>query len=288
MKRTCQCALRRAPCLRSESRRILLALGVLLLAALCPAQSLSPDKPAREYIYVGGRLLAVETPAGGNASAIAPFGSVMEWNRNDNSQFSIINVGTDSNIITPTLRTTQADASYTTISMLEFTLTPGAGWARRYFLSKQAYAPTADEDLVIEADVFYDAIDQLNGLGCFDPNNPTNNYYLLARNRYGAYRLRKSIAGTLYTQGQDSVSGGSLSNVKGQKTRIRFVLTSAGGVRVYTAGMVVFDLPMTLGNATVLAACRVGFVLSPWAVGWGFSFSRLRVFRMKADGEQMF
>jgi len=263
----------------------------LLLACCClHAQSPSPDKPAKEYIYVGGRLLTVETLAGANGTTVAPFSSVLEWSRNDQSQFTTINVGASGVTITPTLRTTQADSSYTVLPYVEWTVTSGTGPAYQYFLANQAYAPTADEDLVIEADVAYYGIDQINGLGCFDPNNPTSNYYLLARDSNGKYRLRKVVGGAPFTQGQDSTSAESPTAIKGQKARVRFVLTQSGGVRVYSAGTVLFDLPMTLSNSTVLSACRPGFVVSAFAVQYagGFAYSRLRVFRMKADGEEIF
>ena len=264
------------------------AVGTVLLASAAAAQGLSAGTPAREYIYVGGRLIAVETPVG-NGTAAAPFATITEWSRGDLSQFSILDVGTNSVKLTPVLRTTQPDSSYSVLPDIEWTVTAAAGPSHQYLLTKQAYAPTGEEDLVIEADIAYSVIDQITGFGCFDPNSPTSNYYLLGKTTGGIYRLRKSIGGTLYTQAQDSVAPESTA-IKGQKARIRFVLTKAGGVRVYNAGNVLFEVPMTLGNPTVLSACRPGFVVTPWSVqsGGGLAFSRLRVFRMKPDGEQMF
>jgi len=265
------------------------ALLIVLLASCAMAQSLAPDKPAKEYIYVGGRLLAIETPAS-NGTTVAPFATIMEWTRDGTAQFDVIPTGSSGIVMTPTLRTTQINATYTVVPFVEWTYTSGAGPQFQYFLTKQAYAPTVDEDLVIEADIAYSALDQVNGVGCFDPATPTSNFYLLSRDFNGTYRLKKYVAGIQYIQGQDARSTESGTTLWGQKARVRFVVTKTGGVRVYSAGSIVFDLPMTLGNPTVLSSCRVGFVVCSWCVqyGGGFSFSRLRTFRMKPDGEQMF
>ncbi len=268
------------------------ALLIVLLASCAYGQGLTPDKPAKEYIYVGGRLLAIETLVGTNGTTVAPFASVMEWTRDGLGQFSILGTGSTSTgyNITPTLRTAQVDVNNTVVPFVEWTSTAGAGPNFQFLLTNQAYAPTGDEDLVIEADIAYSGIDQTSGLGCFDPANPTTNFYLLSRHFNGTYRLKKYINGTMYTQGQDARSAESGTSIRGQKARVRFVVTGTGGVRVYSAGSIVFDLPMTLGNPTVLSSCRVGFVVCAWCVqyGGGFSFSRLRTFRMKPDGEQMF
>ncbi len=229
----------------------------------------------------GVALLAPSARAQSNGSSISPFTLLFEWNRANTDQFTKTDIPNPSGIA-ETLYTTQPSTAYSVTPMLKWT---GPSSQYRYLLTTDTYSPTADEDLVIEADVGgVSDSNEKNGVGCFDPQNPTSNFYVLTRNSSGYWQLNKYIGGTLYVQ-----TGGVQSGYAGDglrwKMRVRFVVTNAGGVRIHIAGMTVMDVPMTMGNSTVLTSCKAGLVLYPYNTQY---MSNLRVFRMKPEGEQLF
>lgn len=239
---------------------------------------------AAGWIVALALLVAVPGAAQDNGSSISPYTILFEWNRTNLSQFTKTCVPNCNNL-SEVFYSTQPNANYAVTPMVLFT---GGTWGvdqDRYFVSNDIFSPAADEDLVIEADAGYGSGAGLkHGVGCFDPQDPTAASYVLARNGSSYWQLNKFVGGTLYVQATPNAPTGYGAGV-GTKFRIRFVVTSTGRVRVYLFGMSVMDVPMTLGNSTVLTSCRVGVVVK--GVN-DLYMSNLRVFRMKAEGEQLF
>lgn len=225
-------------------------------------------------------------------TSVAPFTTLFQWNRGDLSQFTIADVGTSATTTMPAglVRTTQPDATYSVIPAAEFSVASGSGGPQKRFIyTNDTFAPQAGEDLVVEADLYYDSWPLTNphGLGCFDPANPTSNFYVVTHTDGSKqYSVIKVINGTTYTQAAATYVLDNPS-LKMNKARIRYVLTSAGRFRIYMGGYQLMDLPMTLGNATTLTNCKVGFAVYGGS-STTLAFSRLRVFRITPLGEQVF
>ena len=230
-------------------------------------------------------LLPAPAAAQGNGSSVAPYATLFEWNRTNMSQFTKVDVPTPNNMV-ETLVSTQTSLAYSVTPMVQWTNGIWPGGPYRYVLTPDAYSATAEEDLVIEADLaLISAPQDRHGIGCFDPQNPTSNFYLLTRDGSTFWAMQKYIGGTRYAQTAPAVGTGYGGAMVGPKTRVRFILTASGGVRVHLYGMSVIDVPMTLGNSTVLTSCKPGIVVNAYQGG---GMSMFQVFRMKRDGEQLF
>lgn len=232
---------------------------------------------------------AFRAAAQGNGTSVNPFTTLFQWNRADLSQFTRTDVGSAAYVLNELVRTTQPDYTWGVLPAAEWTTTTGTGAPQyRYLMTNDAFAPAAGELLVIEADIGYGSLEaDKNGLACFDPANPANNYFVVTHRRdYFGFQVNKYINGTFYAQTAIVQSAAATSSFKMQKPRIRLTLDTNGRVQLYTGNMVLADLPMTLGNGTMITSCKVGFVIA--AANGPFSFSRLRVFRMAPAGLQLF